>query len=180
MLDKVSVNLAGQNYTEKTVDATPVNTYSYDGVPVAGAIGFSLLARHFGGMTFDYRRRALYLRDPGTDLKFAGRPEAWGGEALARAKIDDPEDDVKVTASAGAAHASPGGAGAPPEILADGTSVPPSTEQTTSQFGSLPPDPVPSAAKDKPHFRINRKKNWKKTAEAISKHQYYVQIDRQQ
>lgn len=77
MLEQLGLNLAGQQYTEHTVDAVGENTYNYDGVPVIGAIGFPLLARHFAGLTFDYSRAALYLRGPAEDRTFSGSPEAW-------------------------------------------------------------------------------------------------------
>jgi hypothetical protein len=77
MLEQLGLNLAGQQYMEHTVDAVGDNTYSFDGVPVIGAIGFPLLARHFSGLTFDYSRAALYLRGAAEDRTFLGSPEAW-------------------------------------------------------------------------------------------------------
>lgn len=77
MLEQLGLNLAGQQYTEHTVDAVGDNTYSFDGVPVIGAIGFPLLARHFAGLTFDYSHAALYLRGPSEERTFYGSPEAW-------------------------------------------------------------------------------------------------------
>src|SRR5205814_10348693 len=50
MLDKLTVSLGGQSYEETSVAATPQSTYSFAGWPVAGAIGFPLLARHFGAV----------------------------------------------------------------------------------------------------------------------------------
>jgi hypothetical protein len=178
MLEKVQLNLAGQSYTEKTVDATPVNTYAYDGIPVAGAIGFSMLARHFGGLTFDYRRRALYLREPGQDLHFTGRPEAWGGDALARAKLDEdqpaatPVRPSEIPEYATATHS--GGSG---EIAADTQAA---SGQPATQFAALPPDPPTVAGKKSPNFRINRRLSGKRVGERISKHQYYVHVPEEQ
>jgi hypothetical protein len=75
------VSLAGETYTEKVADASADSTFDYGGVPVIGSIGFPLLAHHFGGITFDYSRKLLTLRDPGQDRVFAGRPEAWTAPA---------------------------------------------------------------------------------------------------
>jgi len=77
ILENLSLSLAGHTCQQPLVDAGMESTYSYDGVPVVGVIGFPLLARHFGGITFDYSHKMLYLRDPGDDHVFAGRPEAW-------------------------------------------------------------------------------------------------------
>lgn len=76
-VQKLGLNIGGQDYVEPSVDASLESTYDFDGVPVAGAIGFPLFARHFGGLTFDYGRSALYLRDPGENRTFTGSPESW-------------------------------------------------------------------------------------------------------
>jgi hypothetical protein len=176
MLEKVQVGIGNESYTEKTVDATPISTFEYEGIPVAGAVGFSMLARHFGGLTFDYRRRALYLRDPGENLLFTGRPEAWGGAALARA---DLEGDAPPAAPARAVGEVPEYAKAthaePDEAAASSALPTPAEPQPAGQFGALPPNPPTVADKKAPTFRINRKLSPKRTAQAISQHQYYVQ-----
>ncbi|MCC7477157.1 hypothetical protein IT575_01755 [bacterium] len=77
MLEKLDVTLGGQTFEEKTVDAAPEGTYHYNGVPVIGSIGFSLLARHYGGVTFDYHNKYLYLRDPSQQREFKTSTEAW-------------------------------------------------------------------------------------------------------
>lgn len=77
MLEKLDLTFGGQTFQEKTVDAAPEGTYHYNGVPVIGSIGFSLLARHFGGVTFDYRNKYLYLRDPSQEREFKTSAEAW-------------------------------------------------------------------------------------------------------
>jgi hypothetical protein len=77
IVEELPFSLAGETYTEKAVDAAPEYTFSYGGVPVAGAIGFPLLARHFGGITFDYSRKLLWLRNPGENRTFAGQVAAW-------------------------------------------------------------------------------------------------------
>jgi len=76
-VETLDLSLAGVTCHERTVDAAMDGTYNYEGVPVAGSIGFPLLASHFGGMTFDYSRQTLYLRDPGQGLVFSGNPGAW-------------------------------------------------------------------------------------------------------
>ena len=77
MVEQLDVSIAGRTYREKSVDAAMDSTYSYEGVPVVGSIGFPLLARHFGGITFDYSRDAMFVRNPGDDLVFTGNPKAW-------------------------------------------------------------------------------------------------------
>jgi hypothetical protein len=77
MIEELDLKLAGRTYREKTVDAGLDGTYVFDGRPVAGSIGFSLLARHFGGITFDYSRKLMYLREPAENREFSGRPEEW-------------------------------------------------------------------------------------------------------
>ncbi len=77
MLEKLNLTLGGQTFEEKTVDAAPEGTYSYNGVPVIGSIGFSLLARHYGGVTFDYQNKYLYLREPSAQREFKTSAEAW-------------------------------------------------------------------------------------------------------
>lgn len=104
IIEKLDVELGGERYTEAVVDASLDSTYSYNGLPVAGAIGFPLLARHFGGITFDYHRRRVYLRDPGENLTFLGRPEAWDELKLPAVRRTSPwqrKDGGEVVASAG-------------------------------------------------------------------------------
>jgi len=77
IMEDLDLSLGGQTYHEKAVDAAMDYTFQYDGIPVVGSIGFSLLARHFGGITFDYSHKLLYLRDPAENHEFFGQPEAW-------------------------------------------------------------------------------------------------------
>ena len=77
IVEELDLSLAGQRYTEKTVSAAPDSTFTFAGLPVVGAIGFPLLARHFGGITFDYSLRRVFLREPAAERVFTGRPEAW-------------------------------------------------------------------------------------------------------
>lgn len=77
IVENLPVTLGSSTYTEKVADAGADSTFDYGGVPVIGSIGFPLLARHFGGITFDYSRKLLTLRQPGENRVFAGRPEAW-------------------------------------------------------------------------------------------------------
>jgi hypothetical protein len=77
MLENMNVSLAGQTYSEKTVDAAPDSTFTYAGKPVAGSIGFSMLARHFGGITIDYGKKLMLLRDPSQSREFTGNIAAW-------------------------------------------------------------------------------------------------------
>ncbi len=77
IIENLDVSLAGQTYRQKVVDAGMDSTFSFNGRPVIGSIGFPLLAGHFGGMTFDYSRKLLILREPAEHRLFAGRPEAW-------------------------------------------------------------------------------------------------------
>ncbi len=81
MIEQLDVSLGSATYSEKTVDAMMASSFDHDGVPVVGSIGFPLLARHFGGITFDYSRQLMYLRDPSENHVFAGRPEAWSDPA---------------------------------------------------------------------------------------------------
>jgi len=77
IIENLDLSLAGRTYRESAADAGLASTFSFNGVPVVGAIGFPLLARHYGGMTFDYSNRLLYLREPADERTFAGRPDAW-------------------------------------------------------------------------------------------------------
>jgi hypothetical protein len=77
IVENLPVSVGGTTYTEKVADASADSTYDYAGLPVIGSIGFPLLARHFGGITFDYARKIVTLRDPAESRTFAGRPEAW-------------------------------------------------------------------------------------------------------
>jgi hypothetical protein len=89
IVENMPLSLGGATYTEKVVDAGADSTFDYGGVPVVGSIGFPLLARHFGGITFDYSRKLLTLREPAENRVFAGRPEAWTVPAL-RAQAPPP------------------------------------------------------------------------------------------
>jgi len=77
IVENVDLSLGGQTYHQNAADAGMAATFSFNGVPVVGSIGFPLLARHYGGVTFDYSNKLLYLRDPAEERIFAGRPEAW-------------------------------------------------------------------------------------------------------
>ena len=74
-----------------------------------------LLARHFGGITFDYSRKLLWLRNPGQNRVFAGDTAAWTvpaaqpRQALAQADHDDDAlaDAVQARQSKPAAAAPP-------------------------------------------------------------------------
>ncbi|MBN2083369.1 hypothetical protein JW859_14325 [bacterium] len=77
IIENLNLSLAGRTYRESAADAGLASTFSFNGVPVVGAIGFPLLARHYGGVTFDYTNHLLYLREPADERVFAGRPDAW-------------------------------------------------------------------------------------------------------
>lgn len=77
IVENLDLSLAGHTYREKVADAGMSPTFSFNGLPVVGTIGFPLLARHYGGLTFDYRNKLLYVREPGENRVFAGRPDAW-------------------------------------------------------------------------------------------------------
>ena len=77
IVEHLDLHLAGQTYHENAADATPEATFTYNGLPVVGAIGFPLLARHYGNLTFDYSNKLLYLGEPSEHREFTGRPEAW-------------------------------------------------------------------------------------------------------
>lgn len=108
IIENLDVSLAGQTYRQKVVDAGMDATFSFNGRPVIGSIGFPLLAGHFGGMTFDYSRKLLILREPAEHRLFAGRPEAWetpepGLPALGRSEQEraDYEYAVAMATSSG-------------------------------------------------------------------------------
>ena len=77
ILEELDINLAGRDYPTRVVDAGYERSYDYRGQQVIGAIGFPMLSSHFGGITFDYSQRKIYLRNPGNDLNFTGNEEAW-------------------------------------------------------------------------------------------------------
>lgn len=81
ILEELDINFAGQDYPARVVDAGYERSYDYRGRPVIGAIGFPMISQHFGGITFDYSQRKVYLRNPGTDLNFTGSEAAWDFES---------------------------------------------------------------------------------------------------
>jgi hypothetical protein len=111
IIEQLDLQLGQERYTEKTVDASLDSTFTYDGLPVVGSIGFPLLARHFGGITFDYSQKLVYLRDPG-DHTFLGQPDAWPDMAIKPVKRTSPwhrTDLAGGQAAAGTAPAAGGG-----------------------------------------------------------------------
>ncbi len=129
IIEQLDLQLGQERYTEKTVDASLDSTYTYDGLPVVGAIGFPLLARHFGGITFDYSDKLVYLRDPG-DHTFLGQPEAWKDITIPPVKRTSPWQlrGADGGAGDGGAGALPAEDGAPASLRADsgGQGPPPS------------------------------------------------------
>lgn len=111
IIEELPLSLAGSTFTQKVVDAAPEYTFSYGGVPVAGAIGFSLLARHFGGITFDYSRKLLWLRNPGENRVFEGQVAAWDEPAVYTRLVvaDDADDDTLADAAQAVVQAAPAG-----------------------------------------------------------------------
>ncbi|MEZ5336806.1 MAG: hypothetical protein R3F46_00950 [bacterium] len=81
ILEELDISFAGQDYPARVVDAGYERSFDYRGRQVIGAIGFPLISQHFGGITFDYSQRKLYLRNPGTDLNFTGSEAAWDFES---------------------------------------------------------------------------------------------------
>ena len=115
IIEQLDLKLGQERYTEKTVDASLDSTYVYDGLPVVGAIGFPMLARHFGGVSFDYAQKRVYLRDPG-EHTFLGQPEAWEDITIKPVKRTSPWQ-LKDGADAGAQASLPaedGGQRRPP------------------------------------------------------------------
>ncbi len=81
ILEELDINFAGQDYPARVVDAGYDRSYAFRGQQVIGAIGFPMLSQHFGGITFDYSQRKVYLRNPGMDLNFTGSEAAWDFES---------------------------------------------------------------------------------------------------
>jgi hypothetical protein len=106
IIEKLDFQLGQERYTEKTVDASLDSTFTYDGLPVVGSIGFPLLARHFGGITFDYSQKMVYLRNPGENNTFLGQPEAWADIAIKPVKRTSPWQHKDNAEDASAAPAS--------------------------------------------------------------------------
>lgn len=88
MLENKTVALAGQSLTERTVDAGAGASFNFAGRPVAGSIGFALLAKHFGGFTFDYSQKLLYLRPPGEAPLIAALDPQAAATAGATQRLD--------------------------------------------------------------------------------------------
>jgi hypothetical protein len=105
IVEELPFSLAGGTYNQKAVDASQDSTFSYAGVPVIGSIGFSLLAQHFGGVTFDYSRKLMWLRDAAQHRDFVGQPAAWG---IADRVSSKPAEGAAVSSDPQAAAAAAG------------------------------------------------------------------------
>jgi len=108
MIEQLDVSLGSQTYQANVVDALMKPSYEYQGLPVVGSLGFSMLAKHYGGVTFDYSRKLISLREPGEDYEFAGNPSAWTDQKNAAgtylmASADEPpaqDGELKLPAEA--------------------------------------------------------------------------------
>jgi len=177
IVENLDFSLAGHTYREKVADAGVSPTFSFNGLPVVGTIGFPLLARHYGGLTFDYRNKLLYVREPAEERVFAGRPDAWQVPtyppqlvlADAGGRRPERERDAGIrpeeTADYDYAVAVVTGAGRDPrrpELLADrdpDSDDPRSGYSWTGQAGSLA-DPLTLVRSSQPGFSATAGRDW--------------------
>lgn len=77
MLENLTVEIAGQSFEEKAVDALMANSYNFRGQKVVGTVGFTMLSGHYSGVSINYQNKQIFLQGGQVRREFVGKPEAW-------------------------------------------------------------------------------------------------------